>query len=99
MKTNDRVICIDASNHNPNLRRPSLVKGRQYIVYDIMKCSCGSISFDVGITTPFKFTSCECGNKYFNGHISMCNSKRFAKVQEEYRVVKMEIEIEEPILN
>lgn len=100
MKTGDRVICIDASNKGDGYIYPPLIKGREYIIYTVDKCSCGRISFDVGLTTEHSIHYCDC-NKDINNPsgVHWCNSKRFAKVKEQYKIIHMDIEIEEPSLN
>ena len=45
MKTGDRVICIDANSHGDN-DTPPLIRDREYIIYDIAKCSCGCIIYE-----------------------------------------------------
>lgn len=100
MKKNDRVVCIDASKDRRYVS-PNLTEGREYIIYAVHKCSCGLMSFDVGITRDSsKPMCCLCFNTHDLGStIHWCNSKRFAKVKEQYKIIHMGIEIEEPILN
>jgi len=104
MKKGDRVICIDASARGFG-QAPPLVKGREYIIYDYKKCPCGVCSYDVGLIVNFNSTGysrcTSCGGRHINPkqETHWANEGRFAKVKEEYRVVKMEIEVEEPMLN
>ncbi len=100
MKVNDRIICINASGFGSFGYNP-LIKGREYIIYDVDICSCGDVAFDIGMSTELDIMSCSnCGLiTDINDGIGWASSKRFAKVQQEYRTVKLEMEIEEPILN
>ena len=102
MKTGDRVICIDATSH-ADTSPPPLVKGREYIVYGVHKCGCGTISFDVGLISIPGSDHMECTDcdRIYNdtGRVHYAKSRRFAKVKEEYRIIHMDIEVEEPILN
>ena len=100
MKTGSRVICIDASAKSYR-QPPPLIKGREYIIYGVKKCTCGNDKFDVGLRSDCTITRCiNCGSVIDNHDgIHWANSKRFAKVQEQYRTVKLEMEIEEPIYN
>ncbi len=98
MKAGDRVICIDADSHK-NLIQPKLIKGREYIIYASKKCSCGLVKFDIGATTNKDYIRCECGRDYSSQGTHWANSKRFAKIKEQYKVVHMDIETKEPILN
>ena len=99
MKTGDRVICIDANSHGDN-DTPPLIRDREYIIYDIAKCSCGCIIYDVGLISKYSWVECYCGVRLIGPtDIAWANSKRFAKVKEEYRIIHMDIEVEEPILN
>ena len=101
MKTGDRVICIDASNRGM-INTPPLIKGREYIIYGTRKCNCGIIDFNVGCTSNPEIThdECSCGSLSLSiDIIHWANSDRFAKVKEQYRIIHMDIEVEEPILN
>lgn len=102
METGDRVICIDASTHGDCDISPPLTKGREYIVYESHHCDCGDIYFDVGLISKLGFMECSnCTANSFTHKTKehWCNSKRFAKVKEQYRIIHMDIEIEEPTLN
>lgn len=101
MKVSDRVICIDATKQNNGLMGvpPPLIKGREYIIYDIDVCACGSRSFDVGLRTYNNLTDCHCGKTETTRGVHWAYAKRFAKVKEAYKIIHMDIEIEEPILN
>ena len=99
MKTGDRVICIDATAHGKYLS-PSLIKNREYIIYNILECDCGRSRYDVGLKSDLSYMICRCGNKFStNSDIHWASSKRFAKVKEQYKVIHMDIKIEEPVLN
>lgn len=99
MKTGDRVICI--RTHNGGSKPPPLVKGREYIIYDVHKCGCGNISFDVGLTSNNVGIMCrKCSSIYsLDNAIHWAAETLFAKVKEQYKVIHMDIEVEEPILN
>lgn len=98
MKEGDRVVCIDASMGKIGIM--PLIKGREYIIYNISKCTCGGIGIDVGFLRSMFNLICFCSKPLLNCTEShWFKPERFAKVQEEYRVVHMEVEIEEPILN
>ncbi len=99
MKTGDRVICINASNMTDRVAlNPILIKGREYIIYAVNKCSCGVTSFDVGLDGFNRDQICDCG-KTTHTKAHWCNSTRFAKVKEQYKIIHMDIAIEKPILN
>lgn len=104
IKIGDRVLCINDSGHNqrPIIIKSSLKKGREYIVYGIFKCLCGSISYDVGIVSHVYSSVCKsCSGSFEANGVWRCHSSRFVKAETrtEVNYVKVEIEIEEPILN
>lgn len=100
----DRVKCIDSSGKN------LLKKGREYVVEGFWNCrSCGKVALYVGVPNPH-FTErcahkieCDCGDIVSSEDIMNHPHKieRFVKADEkvEYKSVKMDIEIEEPVLN
>lgn len=90
-KIGDRVKCIK----NQGIEK--LILNREYIIYKIRDCFCGSISIDVGIQERFGNTICSCGCVLFTDTIQWCDSKRFVKVQEkkEYIAVQSNIEVVE----
>lgn len=98
IKINDRVVCISKlPNHNT-------IIGREYIVYGINVCSCGKRSFDVGVPPKngLSYTTCViCHNHLNEDVIQYIAEFRFRKIEEATTVnyVKLEVEIEEPILN
>jgi hypothetical protein len=106
-KVGDRVVCINNSllSGGSTLRnQPKLIKGREYIIYDIMPCDCGSLKLDVGLASNNEIFTCNsCGiDNIINGNeIHWCASERFRKVEEkkEYIAVTSNVEVEEPILN
>ena len=97
-KIGDRVLCVK-SHSNPIC---TLVKGREYIIYDIKSCKC-SHSLNVGIHNDiFDEIECKsCNTTIGSNGIWWLDQKRFVKVQEETRTnyVKLEVKIEEPIYN
>lgn len=94
MEVGNRVICIDASG-----KSSSLTKGREYIIHDLSRCSCGELMIDIGLSSP-RGVKCYCGCIVsVKGDIDWCRVKRFRKVEEKVNYVKVSIEIEEPILN
>lgn len=94
MKTGDRVVCINDSGKSSRL-----TKGKQYIIQDSKICSCGEEIIDVGISNPNN-VKCYCGCRVsFSGGIDWCSTSRFRKVEEKVNYVKVEIQIEQPILN
>lgn len=102
-KIGDRVKCIKVGNitNGPGLN-PPLVLNREYIIYDIHVCKCGSVTLDVGLSTTMSNAKCvKCSNKYKGQNVHWCHSSRFIKVQEktEYKAVHSEIVVEEPVLN
>lgn len=99
IKVGDRVICVDASAHAMGTP-PPLIKGRHYLVYGANKWPCGCVAIDVGLTGNEYGTYCsEHGSSHVPGIIHWCSSKRFRKVQEKVKYVKLEIEKGEPQLN
>lgn len=99
MKIGDRVICID------NTDSP-LIKGREYIVYDVREDCCDFV-INVGIVNNEGSTIImwcgRCGKigtaTHDIGEEIYYGIYRFRKVEEKYRAVRVEVEIEEPILN
>jgi hypothetical protein len=106
-KVGDRVLCIDDSGHmmSQTHERSALRKGREYIIYGIIECTCGTISFDIGLTLPSDSSdimTCMCGrDRKIPERTWYALSKRFVKISEvkEVQYVKLEVEIEEPCLN
>lgn len=105
-KIGDRVKCIKVDDFHPNPNPgnlPPLVLHREYIVYDINICSCGSVALDVGIgKLKVVRTHCYmCADLTPPSSIHWCAAKRFIKVQEkkEYIAVESSVEIEEPVLS
>ncbi len=102
-KVGDRVKCINASSVHPLFKKPPLVLGREYIIYNISECSCGAICLDVGFASELGQTHCHhCGNiSHSLDETHWCSSKRFIKVQEkkEYIAVSSTVEVEEPVNN
>lgn len=99
MKIGDRVVCIDDSN--TGYEKP-LIKGREYIIYNIKKCNvCGIVNYDIGHISSLD-VDCSCFNVISNAGCGwFFKSTRFRKVEEKKEVnyVKLEIKIEEPCLN
>lgn len=100
----DRVKCINNSSFGGN--PPKLVLNREYIVYDLYKCSCGLSAIDVGlIGIKNALMHCVCDRDYSNYANSrhFCDVRRFVKSEEqsktEYKVIKIEIPKEELIMN
>lgn len=98
-KIGDRVRCIKA--HSTNRK---LIVGREYIIYDMKTCNCGYLVFYVGLTSSNgTSTRCRGCNMYFDStrDDAYFGSMLFEKAEEktEYKVVKLEIEVEEPCLN
>ena len=95
IKIGDRVVCIDATGTN------ELIKGREYIVYNIKPLNCcGDVIIDVGL---FTVNGQYC--QICNSDVSKENStayfriKRFKKIEEKINYVKLEVAILEPMLN
>lgn len=60
MKVGDRVVCVKSNYWEGNA---GVIKGRVYVIENIISCSCGSISFDVGVSSITSFTKChKCGS-------------------------------------
>ena len=95
MKVGDRVVCIKA--HSMSIC--PLIVGREYIVYGVQNCC--KTTIDIGITNECGTYCTGCYSLLSSGGIWWLNSKLFRKVEEKIEVnyVKLEIEIEEPILN
>ncbi len=102
MKKNNRVICINANRLREISVNPKLIKGREYIIYASRSCPCGIIEFDVGLLTESfvgRHICSVCNHSQKSDGIHWCLSTRFAIVKEQYKVVHMDIAIEEPTLN
>lgn len=95
IKVGDRVVCIKAHSDGE-----TTIKGREYIVYGKKICECGNVVLDIGFKLPSRSvgTRCAC-NKIFTADIWWHRASCFRKVEERTNYVKLEIEIEEPILN
>jgi hypothetical protein len=93
MEIGDKVKCIDGSNHK-------VIEGREYIIYDIHTCGCGTVSLDVGIE-DYLGCFCSCNAVVANDTHWFAAKSRFIKVvtKKEVQYVKMSIKIEEPIYN
>lgn len=101
IKIGDRVLCINAKGKDSNLK-----EGREYIVYDILQCGCGVINLNVGTTFNYGIsnTYCTtCGNDLSYDETDWNKIERFVKKEEQVRYevqyVKIEVDIEDPILN
>lgn len=94
MKVGDRVICIKAHSQS----NCPLIVGREYIVYGIQNCC--HLVIDVGIISGYPVRCLKCGDKTIDS-VWWLSAMLFRKVEEKREVnyVKLEIEIEEPILN
>jgi len=102
-KIGDRVRCINATLEAP-IKINTLKHNQEYIVHDIAYCRCGEVRLNVGAVAQdergfFICDSCyipvtKAGevNEYFG-------SRRFVKVQEKYKAVKIQLEKKEPILS
>lgn len=78
IKVGDRVVCVKA-HRDP---RCNLVVGREYIIYASRECSCGAVTFDIGITTASMAITCKCGRmKSPDGVWWICQTL-FRKVEE-----------------
>ncbi len=106
MNIGDIVICNDDSGHETfQGTKSSLKRGREYIIYQINECKCGKILYDVGITFPSNryFTTCkDCKSDIDHGTGTWwCGARRFSKreTKSEVQYVKLEVKIEEPIMN
>lgn len=100
-KIGDRVRCINTGRIDSG-NQPKLILGREYIIYDIHTCKCGSINLDVGLKTENGYpTICNCNKTISLNDIHWCAAERFERVLEkvEYIAVATNIEIEEPVLN
>ena len=97
----DRIKCINNKPLTSSCNPPKLVMNREYIIYDIDVCSCGDISFDVGLHTVLELMECLCGKIEYDTKAWWCSSKRFIKIQEtkEYIAVTSNVEIKELTLN
>lgn len=106
LKVGDRVVCVDDSfelmDHTDIC---NLKKGRMYIVHSIKTCICGGDTLNVGAIVIFGDLS--------NLHCLFCDAllfercrsseffsaSRFRKVTEQPRVIRIEVERTEPVLN
>lgn len=95
MKIGDRVTCIRSHSSFTGSK-----KGRDYIIYSEDICACGLRSFDIGIENGPEIhgSVCVCGNFHFTS-IFWHDEILFRKVEEKVNYVKLEVAIEEPILN
>ena len=88
----DIAICVkvgDISNQsgvNPLLRLYG-----EYIVNGLYLCSCGSLSLDVGLVTPYpRNTKCNCERLIGGLDIHWCDSIRFVKKKSK-QMVELEL--------
>ncbi len=84
IKVGDFVRCINDGQINNNVgKKPPLRFGLVYVVNGINTCSCGGVSYDVGLSSDIlRGTQCSCGKIILPANIHFCNSKRFAKIDE-----------------
>lgn len=95
IKVGDRVVCIDDSGAG------NLIKNREYIVYAFkqLKC-CGQMLIDVGLMTISGQQCYSCKSDVTpENSTAYFRLGRFRKVEEKVNYVKLEIAIQEPILN
>lgn len=54
------MVCVKSNYWKGN---PGVIKGCVYVIGNIVKCSCGGISFDVGTPSVTNFVRCQdCGS-------------------------------------
>lgn len=93
IKVGDRVVCIKVHSSGE-----TTIKGREYIVYGVDVCECGIVTLDTGFKSPTGRIMCDCW-KTTTTDIWWHDAECFRKVEERTNYVKLEIEVEEPILN
>lgn len=101
-KVGDRVVCVDDSCAADLIT--TLKVGSQYIINSMTLCKCGHIRLNVGAVTISKrlvgFDCYYCGVLLANEDIIQIHSyTRFRKVIEQPRVIRIEVERTEPVLN
>jgi len=101
-KIGDRVRCVDANVGLVDIN--TLKLNAEYIIQDIKSCSCGSIKLSVGAMSLSKTLGVICSNCHEgvlppNSINYFFSSHRFVKVQEQTRVVRIQMEEKEPCLN
>ncbi len=102
-KIGDRVMCM---HDNYECDRPviwTLKKGNEYIVQKIKVCLCGEVILSVGAISHGQdvMHSCGCGFTIakVNEVCEYFGAWRFVKVQEQPRIVRIQMDMPEPILN
>jgi hypothetical protein len=76
MKVGDKVVCI--RTHSQWVVK----KGQIYTIYDVYKCRCGVINFDVGIKAAGGLYHCTiCNHTSPNNGVHWIDSRNFAPLQ------------------
>lgn len=106
MKVGDRVVCVESHRWLGNVFAS---KGKEYIIYDVHKCTCGGTSFNIGTIRPVELrgdgseSRCACGTTYTTQAV-FTTSIKFRPLQydtchdELINIVeeKLDIEIKQP---
>jgi len=84
-ETGQVVTCINDQPLVGNEIGPPVEKGKDYVIQEILKCSCGSEHIDVGIKSTINYIEChECAENLPRaavGEIWWCHPTRFILVK------------------
>jgi|LakMenE01Jun11ns_1017448.scaffolds.fasta_scaffold9557371_2 hypothetical protein len=102
-KIGDRVRCINAKDVEPYATIWTLKQNAEYIVQDIEVCKCGKQYLNVGAIAIADVVSgclnCNAVDVPPNNIGCTFRASRFVKVQEQPRIVRIQMDMPEPILN